>query len=106
MTTKPKIVQTHKRRADAKPSRTQAARCAAVIPNFDELPDSALMRLSQLVRDPKHPTRPAPLGISASTLWRKVAGGTFPGPVRVSSGITAWRVADVRAWLKSQSEAA
>lgn len=75
----------------------------AEIPAFDALPDSAFIRASHLVRDPKYPNRPVPLQISMSTLWRYCApGGTFPQPVRLSAGITAWRVGDVRAWIDSR----
>lgn len=70
------------------------------IPLFDALSDNALIRASQLIRNPKHPERPVPLQISLSTLRRfSVPGGTFPLPVRVSKGVTAWRVGDIRAWM-------
>jgi predicted DNA-binding transcriptional regulator AlpA len=39
---------------------------------------------------------------SAATLWRKVRAQTFPAPVKLSAGVTAWRVEDVRAWMESQ----
>lgn len=78
---------------------------AAAIPSFDELPDSALARLSQLARDPKHPTRAVPLPFSPATLWRKVKEGAFPKPVKLGERITAWRVGDVRAWIKAQAAA-
>jgi predicted DNA-binding transcriptional regulator AlpA len=39
---------------------------------------------------------------SASTLWRKVKAQTFPAPVKLSAGITAWRVEDVRSWMENQ----
>lgn len=72
----------------------------SLIPLFDDLPASAFIRASHLVRDPKHPDRPVPLQISMSTLWRYCGpGGTFPQPVKLSRGITAWRVGDVRAWI-------
>lgn len=67
---------------------------------FDELPDSAFIRESQLVLDPKRPQYPAPLPFSAATLWRKVAAGTFPRPVKLSNRVTAWRVAEVRGFLQ------
>ena len=28
--------------------------------------------------------------LSASTIWRQVAAGTFPKPIRLSAGCTAW----------------
>ncbi|MEY4725749.1 MAG: hypothetical protein RLZ36_376 [Pseudomonadota bacterium] len=71
---------------------------------FDALPDSAFIRESQLVCDPKRPEFPAPLPFSAATLWRKVADGTFPKPVKLSVRVTAWRVADVRAFLQYPSK--
>ena len=87
---------------------TQLARTSTdSIPAFDALPDSAFIRASHLVRDPKYPNRPVPLQISMSTLWRYCApGGTFPQPVRLSAGITAWRVGDVRQWIDKHHAAA
>ena len=77
--------------------------CAAAIPNFDELPDSALLRLSQLVRHPKHPTRPVLLPFSAATFWRRVRNDpAFPQPVNLGGRITAFRAGDVRAWIATQ----
>lgn len=68
---------------------------------FDALPDSAYVRESQLVYNPKRPAFPAPLPFSAATLWRRVADGSFPKPVKLSVRVTAWRVGDVRAFLQS-----
>lgn len=45
------------------------------------------------------------LPFSAATLWRKVKAGTFVQPIKLSARITAWNVAEVDAWLKSQVEA-
>lgn len=73
-------------------------------PSFDELPDSAFLRESQLVQDPKRPDYPALLPLSAATLWRMVAAGTFPKPIKLSSRVTAWRVADVRMFLNALSK--
>lgn len=70
---------------------------------FDHLPDSAYVRLSQLVRSPKKPETLAPLPFSAPTLWRKVKEGTFPKPVKLSERITGWNVGDVRAWMAAQA---
>lgn len=78
----------------------------AQIPNFDDLPDSAWVRQSQLVRDPKHPTRPTPLPFSPATFWRLVASSKFPKPTKLSERVTAWKVGDVRAWINQQAAAA
>ena len=68
---------------------------------FDSLPDEALLRQHQLVKNPKQPGYGI-LPFSAATLWRMVKAGTFPQPVKVTDSITAWRTGDVRAWLQSQ----
>jgi prophage regulatory protein len=98
----------------ARKLQTQAAiievetvRLAVAIPSFDDLPDSAWIRQSQLVRDPKHPTRPTPLPISPATFWRWVRAGKFPKPTKLGSArVTAWKVGDVRAWIDAQPAAA
>jgi predicted DNA-binding transcriptional regulator AlpA len=60
--------------------------------NFDALPDDALIRLRQLLALHLVP-------YSASTLWRHCRRNEFPAPVKVSPGVTAWRVGDVRTYL-------
>ena len=84
-------------------AKVKAVRHAASIPDFDAMPDSALVRQSQLIRDPKNPTRPAPLPFSPSTLWRRVRDGDFPQPLKLGERFTCWRVSDVRAWLEAQN---
>lgn len=57
---------------------------------LDSLPPRAFVRqklLMQLV-----PFSPA-------TLWRKVASGDFPKPVKLSDRVTGWRVEDIREWF-------
>ena len=67
---------------------------------FDTLPDSGMVRLAGLIQTPNAPGNPLPF--SAATLWRYVKNGTFPAPVKLGAKTTAWRVADVRAWLAAQ----
>ena len=88
-----------------KPRQPVAHRVTDAIPSFDDLADTAWARQVQLIRDPKRPSLPTPLPFSASTLWRKVREGTFPAPTKLSDAITAWRVGDVRAWLRAQAQA-
>lgn len=66
-------------------------------PDFQNLPDSALLRERQLKQV---------LPYSSPTLWRRVKTGAFPQPVRLPGRITAWRWGDVRVWLESQGRAA
>jgi predicted DNA-binding transcriptional regulator AlpA len=44
---------------------------------------------------------PGIIPFSPATLWRKVAAGEFPAPVKLSAGVTAWRVEEVRAWMET-----
>ena len=69
---------------------------------FDAYPDSALIRLNQLVQSTQRPEVAAPLPFSAPTLWRKVRNGTFPRPMKLSPRVTAWNVGLVRAWMREQ----
>lgn len=54
------------------------------------LPATGFVRQSQLK---------AIIPFSATTLWRKVKAKEFPAPVKLSAGVTAWRVEEVRAWM-------
>ncbi|MDM0117514.1 AlpA family phage regulatory protein [Variovorax sp. J22R133] len=66
---------------------------------FDKLSDDAFLRLADLVRTPRRRNAQGLLPFSSSTLWHMVADGRFPKPVKLSEGVTAWRVRDIRAWL-------
>ena len=68
---------------------------------FDGLADSALLREAQLVPSRKRPNATPILPFSSSTLWRRVRDGSFPAPLKLSAGVTAWRVGDVRQWLNA-----
>lgn len=61
---------------------------------FDDLPDAAMIQIRPLIHYRVLP-------YSATTIWRKSRSGEFPSPIKVSSGITAWRVGDIRAYLES-----
>lgn len=61
--------------------------------HYDQLPDDALIRPRQLVDCGLIP-------FSLPTLWRKTKAGSFPTAVHVSTGITAFRLGDIRLWLK------
>ena len=52
--------------------------------------NASYIRINQLIQK---------LPISKASIWRKVKQGTFPAPVKLSVGITAWRSADIEAWL-------
>lgn len=70
----------------------QIANRKQVYIDFDELLDSSFIRQRQLLESRIIP-------FSASTLWRKISAGEFPAPVKISTGITAWRIGVIRQWL-------
>lgn len=59
-----------------------------------EPPSTGYFRQSQLI--------PGIIPISSATLWRMVKKGTFPAPIKLSQRVTAWRVADVAAWMQAR----
>jgi predicted DNA-binding transcriptional regulator AlpA len=59
---------------------------------FDDLPDAAMIQIRPLIDFKVVP-------YSATTIWRKCRSGEFPAPIKVSAGITAWRIGDIRKYL-------
>lgn len=93
-------------KAPTKPTATAPVATPTTKPNqsvFDQLPDSAFVRESQLVQSAARPDSTAPLPFSAPTLWRKVKTGDFPAPVRLSARVTCWQVGAIRAWMNAQA---
>jgi len=68
---------------------------------FDKLADDAFLRMADLVRTPSRPGAEVLLPFSSSTLWNMVSKNRFPKPVKLGNRITAWRVRDVRDWLRN-----
>ncbi|NML61852.1 AlpA family phage regulatory protein [Massilia sp. RP-1-19] len=63
-----------------------------------DLPPTGYVRQTDLVGRPSKGIRGV-IPFSATTLWRMVAAGTFPKPIKLSPGCTAWRVEDIREWM-------
>jgi prophage regulatory protein len=40
-------------------------------------------------------------GLSRSTLYRKIEGGTFPAQVRIATRCTGWRESAIAEWLRN-----
>lgn len=40
-------------------------------------------------------------GLSRSTLYRKINGGTFPKQIRIAARCAGWRESAVEAWLRN-----
>jgi len=43
------------------------------------------------------------VSFSRSTLWRLVRAGEFPGPYKLSDGITVWRADEVYQWVETRT---
>lgn len=62
--------------------------------NFDQLPNSAFIRL---------PVLQGLYGISSASVWRGVKKGTIPAPNKLSERCTAWNVGLVRKALAAKA---
>ena len=69
------------------------------------LPETGYLRLNQIVGNSKvDPPIPPIIPVSKSTWWAGVGSGRFPKPVKLSPGVTVWRVEDIRRLVDSYSE--
>lgn len=71
-----------------------AASIPAALEHFDALPDAAHVRL---------PVVASLFACSPATVWRRVKSGTLPAPRKLSEGVTAWRVAELRKALNGEA---
>ena len=44
------------------------------------------------------------IGLSRTTLWRKVRDGEFPAPVRLGANSIGWRRSAVEGWLSDREQ--
>jgi predicted DNA-binding transcriptional regulator AlpA len=65
---------------------------------YEEAP--TYLRASDIVRNRKT-GQPGLLPLSLSTWWAWVKAGKAPAPIKLSSGCTVWRYADVIAFAES-----
>jgi len=85
----------------APPSESRATSGPVHAAWFDKLADDAFLRMADLVRTPGRTGAQVLLPFSPSTLWNMVSKSRFPKPVKLGKRITAWRVRDVRDWLRN-----
>lgn len=82
---------------DERKARRKAARVKRVredLQHFDELPDSAHVRLPIVTKV---------CGCGAATVWRHVREKRLPSPVRLGPKISAWNVGALRAHLAARA---
>ncbi|MEN9416385.1 MAG: hypothetical protein RI988_5 [Pseudomonadota bacterium] len=79
-------------------TRTTASRKAVAghQPRLTILPATGFIRQRDLI--------PTFVPWSSATLWREVGKGTFPTPVKLSAGVTAWRIEDIHGWINSRAQ--
>jgi len=76
---------------------------------FETLPDSALIREKLIIGkanssgDNRQAQSPRLVPVSRSTWRRMVKAGQAPAPIKLNTGVSAWRVGDLRQWLASQT---
>lgn len=76
---------------------------------FETLPDSALIREKLIIgavhksHDKMLVETPRIVPVSRSTWRRMVKTGQAPAPIKLHTGISAWRVGDLRCWLASRN---
>ena len=77
---------------------------------FETLPDSALIREKLIIGKANNSggRQQAPdqclVPVSRSTWQRMVKAGQAPAPIKLKTGVIAWRVGDLRNWLNAVSE--
>lgn len=68
-----------------------------ILATYGALPATGFVRLADL--------RPI-IGLSDSSIWRRVKAHTFPQPLKLSERVTVWRAEAIRQWLDEQGQAA
>ncbi len=67
---------------------------------MNQLPETGFVRLSQIIGNRKAGISPI-IPVKKTCWWAGVKSGRFPKPVKLSPGVTAWRVEDIRALIRS-----
>ncbi len=80
--------------ASASTSAPHAAPIPDALANFDRLPDSAFVR---------RPVVRALFQVSTATVWRWSKSSRIPSPRRLSEGVTAWNVGELRKALRGEA---
>ncbi len=71
-----------------------AASVPAALQNFTYMPGESYVRL---------PVVAALFACSPATVWRRSKSGTLPAPRRLSEGVTAWNVEQLRRALRGEA---
>lgn len=69
---------------------------------------SGFVRITHILGDPRRGIAPR-IPVSRSTWYAGIASGRYPKPIRLSEGVSVWRVADIDALcaqIEQQAEVA
>jgi prophage regulatory protein len=87
------------RRIRKKPCSTQLQTASRVIrPSDTRLPGVKGMTLDRILR---LPMLREITGLSGATLYRRIAEGTFPRPVKLGPNSVGWKASEVQEWMDS-----
>ena len=59
-------------------------------------PHTGLIRSSRIIGDPRRGIKPT-IPVSRITWYAGIKAGKYPKPIRLSEGVSVWRVADIDA---------
>jgi predicted DNA-binding transcriptional regulator AlpA len=69
---------------------------------MNHLPKNALLRLKQVLGDPKaEPPIPSLIPVSKTTWWLGIKAGKYPQPVKLGDRAVAWRIGDIEKLIES-----
>lgn len=67
---------------------------------MNQIPDSGFLRIRQIIGDKKAGIPPL-IPVCRSAWWKGVKAGRYPAGVKLSPGVTVWRVDEIKALIAS-----
>lgn len=67
---------------------------------MNKLPETGFLRIRQIIGDPKAGIPPL-IPVCRSAWWKGVKAGRYPAAVKLSPGVTVWRVEEIKALIDS-----
>jgi prophage regulatory protein len=69
---------------------------------MSQLPAEGFLRLHQIIGNPKAvPPIPPIIPVKSTAWWTGIKAGRYPAGVKLSPGVTVWRVEDIRKLIAS-----
>jgi predicted DNA-binding transcriptional regulator AlpA len=70
--------------------------------NMSQIPNEGFLRLPQIIGNPKAvPPIPAIIPVGRTAWWCGIKAGRYPPGVKLSPGVTVWKVEDIRKLIAS-----